>query len=265
MFVIVVSTVVIVLCHKYFMFRIDRSEKSSNLISIFTGEICNLACTLCAPDASTRWQYEANQYKIENDQNIDNTDSVDFTGATSITFGGGEPVLNKSTMPLLRKIDSNTEVMIHFNGTILPSQELLDECSRFNRITFTFSLDDTEERFEYLRWPGKWDKVIANMFWMKENCPDNIEFAVNTVISVLNESTYTTVEAWIKSNIPTNKAGKKTWCSTNESNGLLNRFNRQKEYKSMSEIEFLDKLDLRRKTNWRKTFPTAIKILEPIL
>lgn len=40
------------------MFRIDRIEKNPNLISIFTGEICNLACTLCAPDASTRWQDE---------------------------------------------------------------------------------------------------------------------------------------------------------------------------------------------------------------
>ena len=126
---------------------------------------------------------------------------------------------------------------------------------------FTFSLDDTEERFEFLRYPAKWDKVVANMFWMKDNCPDNVEFAVNTVISVLNQSTYATVEQWIKNNIPTNKAGKLTSCDTNESNGLLNRFKRQK-YKGMSEIEFLDKLDARRKTNWRNTFPTAVKILE---
>ena len=243
------------------MFRIDRSEKNPNLISIFTGEVCNLACTLCAPDSSTRWQYELKQYSIQRNQPIDNTDSVDFAGAISITFGGGEPVLNKSTMPLLKKINSDTRVMMHFNGTILPSQELLDECSRFDSMQFTFSLDDTEERFEFLRYPAKWDKVVANMFWMKDNCPDNVEFAVNTVISVLNQSTYATVEQWIKNNIPTNKAGKLTSCDTNESNGLLNRFKRQK-YKGMSEIEFLDKLDARRKTNWRNTFPTAVKILE---
>jgi|TARA_R110000803_G_scaffold187469_1_gene249848 MoaA/NifB/PqqE/SkfB family radical SAM enzyme len=242
------------------MFRIDRSEKNPNLISIFTGEICNLACTLCAPDASTRWQDELKEYTIPQDEDLHDTELVDFTGAISITFGGGEPVLNKSTIPLLKKISNSAVILIHFNCTVLPSRQLLDECARFDHIEFILSIDDTQERFNYLRWPANWDKVVKNILWMRENCPDNIRFAVNTVISRLNANTYHTVEEWINNNIPTNRSGYKTVCSTNESNGILNRFKHQAQYKGMTEVEYLDQLDQRRKTNWRETFPLATNI-----
>ena len=165
------------------MFRIDRSEKNPNLISIFTGEICNLACTLCGVDASTRWQSELKHFD-HNDpllyQDDTDTDNVDFTGAISITFGGGEPVLNKTTIPLLKKISSSVSVLIHFNGTVLPSKQLLDECARFDNIEFILSIDDTHERFNYLRWPADWDTIVKNIFWIRENCPGNVWFRPTT-------------------------------------------------------------------------------------
>jgi MoaA/NifB/PqqE/SkfB family radical SAM enzyme len=207
------------------MFRIDRSSKNSNLISVYTGDVCNLACTLCEPNASTRWQYELGlqkSVKLEQELSIDD---VDFNDAISVTIGGGEPVLNKSTLPLIQKINSGTVLLVHLNGTVLPTQDLLNGCARFNDITFTFSIDDTENRFEFLRYPAKWNCVVDNISWLKDNCPENIKFSVNTVISVLNEGTYTLVEQWVEKNLPTNRAGKETVCFTNESNGLLNRFN----------------------------------------
>jgi MoaA/NifB/PqqE/SkfB family radical SAM enzyme len=241
------------------MFRIDRSSKNPNLISVYTGDVCNLACTLCAPEASTRWQYELGlQKSIKLNQTL-LFDDVDFTDAISVTIGGGEPVLNKSTLPLVQKIASSTTVIIHLNGTVLPSQDLLDECARFNNISFTLSIDDTEDRFEFLRYPAKWNKVVGNIAWLKTNCPDNITFSVNTVVSLLNETTYITVAEWIEKHLPTNRVGKKTECFTNESNGLLNRFNyngKEEEY-----IKFLDTLDQQRNTNWRKTFPAAVEYL----
>lgn len=242
------------------MFRIDRSSKNPNLISVYTGDICNLACTLCAPDASTRWQYELGlQKSIKLEQSV-LINEVDFTDAISVTIGGGEPILNKSTLPLIQRIDNNTPVIIHLNGTVLPPQELLDECARFNNISFTLSIDDTEERFEFLRYPAKWNKVVDNIAWLKDNCPENIKFSVNTVISVLNQDTYTLVEQWVKNNLSTNRAGKKTMWFTNESNGLLNRFNYKGQVRGW--VDFLDKLDQQRNTNWRKTFPLAVTLLD---
>ena len=237
------------------MFRIDRTESNPNRISIFTGEICNLACTLCAPDASSRWQQELKQYTEPHPDTIYNADTVDFTDAVSITFGGGEPVLNKSTLPLLKRVDSNAMVMMHFNCTVLPSQNLLDECARFSNIEFILSIDDTEERFELLRYPAKWNKVVANVTWMVRHCPPNIKFSVNTVISKLNEHTYHNVEAWAESIIPKDRLH---YCGTNESNGLLNRYNKTNNFKDLTEAQWLDNLDEIRNTDWRQVFPLAV-------
>ena len=242
------------------MFRIDRSSKNPNLISVYTGDVCNLACTLCDPNASTRWQYELGLQKSIKLEPELSFDGLDFTDAISVTIGGGEPVLNKSTLPLIQRINSNTTVFIHLNGTVLPTQRLLDECTRFNNITFTLSIDDTEDRFEFLRYPAQWNQVVNNIAWLKDNCPDNIRFSINTVISVLNQDTYRDVEQWIETNLPTNRAGKKTVCFTNESNGLLNRFNYPGQESFY--VNFLDKLDQKRNTNWRKTFPLAVKLLD---
>ena len=234
------------------MFRIDRNSVNPQLISIFTGDICNLACALCEPEASTRWQYEVNFKKpVRTELSID---SVDFTGATSITFGGGEPILNRSTLPLLKKINNNIAVSMHLNGTVLPSDEILNECAKFENMTFILSIDDIEEQFEFLRYPAKWNTVVDNIHWLINNSPANIKFSVNTLISVLNESTYTRVLNWVKQNMPADTA----W-HTNESNGILNRFSYQKtiEY----DIDYLDRIDKRRGTDWKKTFPAAAKYL----
>lgn len=241
------------------MVKIDRSSKNPNLISIFTGNICNLACTLCDPVASSRWQYELGLTNVAKSNNEFSVDTVDFTDAISITFGGGEPFLNKSTLLLLKKINSDTTIIMHLNGTVLPSQDLLNECARFKDISFVFSIDDVGDRFNFLRYPANWNRVTENMFWLKDNCPGNITFSVNTVISLLNEATYTDVNKWITKNFPSNKSGKLVECFTNESNGLLNRLNYAGQEKSY--VEFLDKLDKKRNTDWRATFPEATKIL----
>ena len=239
------------------MFQIDRSEKNPNRISVATGNVCNLACTLCGPESSSRWQNELKQYMPATGKELYDTNLADFSGAVSVTIGGGEPVLNKSTLPLLKKIESTTPVIIHFNCTVLPSEQLLAECERFDNINFTLSIDDTEERFEFLRWPAKWSTAVKNIHWMIQNVPENIKFSVNTVISKLNEKTFHTVKQWATANIPAHRL---SYCETNESTGILSRFKPFSFLSFADETDYLDTLDSRRKTNWRKTFPLAQNI-----
>ena len=236
------------------MLRIDPNSENPRAISVFTGDICNLACVLCDPPASTRWQSEVGQqqkrWRIEPD-----IDSFDFINIDSILFGGGEPVLNKTTLPILKKVSNDTPVWIHLNGTVLPSEELLKECARFSQVKFSFSIDDIEEQFEFLRYPASWNQVVKNILWLRDNCSPNIRFGFNTVISVLNESTYRRVEEWGRKHMP-----RRTAYYTNESNGRLNRFT----YKETlaEDVAFLDKLDEKRNTDWRQVFPHAAKLLE---
>ena len=73
-------------------------------------------------------------------------------------------------MIILKKLKSNTPVLIHLNGTVLPTQDFLNECSRFDDIHLVFSIDDIEEQFEFLRYPANWNKVLKNILWLQDNC-----------------------------------------------------------------------------------------------
>lgn len=226
---------------------------------MFTGITCNLACTLCGPGASSRWRAELGHETFpDTDPDIDVQD-CDFSNLEHVTFTGGEPLLNRSTLEILQRLDSRVSVQLHSNTTVLPSEEYLTEFARFSNIIVMFSVDDIEQQFEYLRWPARWSDAAANMLWFRENCPDNVMFAVNTVVSLLNSDTHLRVQAWVQRHFPTNRSGVPIVCNVNESNGLLNR---KQVIDSRDPVEYLDSLDRRRNTNWRKTFPDS-QIIRP--
>jgi organic radical activating enzyme len=239
--------------------RINPWRNQPTKVAIFTGITCNLACTLCGPGASSLWRSEMgmgkfshNEYNFEPDEIVTEVEDYDFSKLDHVTFGGGEPLLNKSSLEILNALDSKVEISFHSNGTTLPSQEYLGQFARFDDFLLVFSIDDIEQQFELLRWPAKWDKVVENIAWMREHCPPNVKFAFNTVISQLNDQTHSRVKDWIEQNIPTNRAGVSTVWFTNETNGLLNRYTKTD---NRDPVKFLNELDQQRGTNWRQTFP----------
>jgi sulfatase maturation enzyme AslB (radical SAM superfamily) len=241
--------------------RVNPWPNQTTKVAIFTGITCNLACTLCGPGASSLWRselgmgkYSHDEYKLEDDEVLTEVSDYDFSKIDHVTFGGGEPMLNKSSLEIFQALNNNTEILFHSNGTLVPSQDYLDQFARFNDFVFVFSIDDIEEQFEFLRYPGKWNEVASNILKTRDLCPENVRFAFNTVVSLLNETTHTRVQDWVEQNIPTNKVGVKTVCFTNESNGLLNRLSK---LDNQDPVQFLDAMDQRRGTNWRKTFPVV--------
>lgn len=239
--------------------RINQWPNQPTKVAIFTGITCNLACTLCGPSASSLWRSELDmekfthdEYTLEKDEIVTEVGDYDFSKLDHVTFSGGEPLLNKSSLEILKALNVDTEILFHSNGTLIPDQEYLEQFARFSNFTLVFSIDDIEDQFEFLRWPAQWSKVVDNILWMQKNCPPNVRFAFNTVVSQLNDLSHTRVKDWVQQNIPTNKAGVNTVCFTNESNGLLNRLY---QIDSRDPVTFLDELDERRGTNWRQTFP----------
>jgi organic radical activating enzyme len=239
--------------------RVNPWPNQPTKVAVFTGITCNLACALCGPGASSLWRselglgkYNDNEYTLEPDEIITEVSDYDFSKIDHVTFGGGEPLLNKSSMEIFQALNDNTEILFHSNGTLIPSPEYLDQFARFEDFVMVFSIDDIEEQFEFLRYPAKWDEVSKNMITIRDLCPPNVRFAVNTVVSLLNETTHTRVQQWVEQNIPTNKNGAETVWFANESNGLLNRLSK---LDMQDPVQYLDAMDQRRDTNWRKTFP----------
>jgi sulfatase maturation enzyme AslB (radical SAM superfamily) len=129
---------------------------------------------------------------------------------------------------------------------VLPKQSFLDKSSRLQNIRYVFSIDGVGQRFEYLRWPAKWDQVIKNILWLWKHAPDNVEFGVNITISQLNNHYLTEIVDWVDQNISCNRQGKTTHVSYNQTGDILTQ-------------KYLDDLDKKRNLNWRKLFPLAIE------
>jgi len=212
------------------------------------GKICNLACVTCGPSASTRWQKELKMAITPgNPAEIDQDSIAKANRMKHLVVGGGEPVLNASTKTLLSSLDVDVGLSIHFNGTVVPDQEFLHLSARFSDIRYVFSLDGVGQRFEYLRWPGKWDRVASNIVQLVHLAPDCVQFGVNTTISQLNRHYHTEVVDWVSLAIPHNRQGKSTHVSYNHAGDtLLSR-------------DYLDKLDAKRNTQWRQLFPLAVQ------
>jgi MoaA/NifB/PqqE/SkfB family radical SAM enzyme len=214
--------------------------------TFYPGSICNLACVTCGPDASTRWQKELGlPVTPGNPRSIDQETINKAQLMTGIVIGGGEPVLNFSTETLLENLDSDQFVSVHFNGTVLPRQSFLDKSSQLQNIRYVFSIDGVGKRFEYLRWPAKWDQVVQNVLWLFDNAPDNVEFGLNITISQLNRHYQDEIIDWVKQTISNNRQGKETHISYNQAGDILRQI-------------YLDDLDKKRNLDWRELFPLAI-------
>jgi len=141
--------------------------------SIALGNTCNLACVTCNAYSSSRWQREYKEltgldikpihYYRNNfvQEFVENGPKI-----THIDFGGGEPFLTarKQHSELLNyyiQAGKSNGMTLHYttNGTVYPDLETWNLLDQFGSVEIQFSLDGVADRFEYIRYPAKWDQV----------------------------------------------------------------------------------------------------------
>ena len=222
-------------------------------IDYWTGDLCNLACTICGPNSSSVWKQELN-YPTESKKTIVNNfwTAVDTSQVKYVHFNGGEPLLSKEHVKFLHALPNKNLIHISYNtnGTVRPDQELVELWSQYKLVQIDFSIDDIGSRFEYQRYPAKWTEVVENLQWFIDQAPHNCMFGVNTTISILNNHNLNNLKNWLQENF------------------YVSRFTDPIEHRQQPAagklaltsprnlaIEYLDACDARRGTNWRKTFP----------
>jgi sulfatase maturation enzyme AslB (radical SAM superfamily) len=227
-------------------------------IDYWTGDTCNLRCAICTPENSSAWKEELKYTArpITKEAAVNRIwKELNLSKLEFVHFNGGEPLLNKEHIIFLKEIPIKNRVVINYNtnGTIRPSRELLDLWAEFKLIQIDFSIDDVGERFEYQRYPAKWNEVTENLQWFVDTCPTNCMFAVNTSVGVLNYSNLANLSLWVTTNFNKNRVSDPIEHRQQLVNGLFALEN----YASNSNniIKFLDDCDARRGTHWRYTFP----------
>ena len=225
-------------------------------LDYWTGDLCNLACAICGPDFSSVWKQELNYPSGVKKTIVNNFwTSVDTSHLRYVHFNGGEPLLSKEHVKLLHTLSNKNLIYVSYNtnGTVLPSQELMDLWSQYKLVQIDFSIDDIGSRFEYQRYPARWDHVVDNLQWFITHAPHTCMFAVNTTVSMLNYHNLDNLNAWLQENF------------------CVSRFSDLIEHRQQPAVgkfalagnkelalKFLDDCDARRGTDWRETFPELV-------
>lgn len=182
------------------------TDKKPVYFDLKLGSICNLKCRICTYENSIKWAKDAKALKLADEGIVDYylansrwaedypdfwEDLLQYTDdVIQIDFAGGDPLLIKEHYRFLELLVAKTDVSnmaIHYNtnGTILPSDHILDSVwPKFKRVEIMLSIDALEEKFEYQRHGAKWTTVVKNIARFREF--ENIVLQVCHTVNMLN-------------------------------------------------------------------------------
>jgi MoaA/NifB/PqqE/SkfB family radical SAM enzyme len=276
-----------------------RINVSANQLSDTTVELenftynstwaCNLACIMCGPYNSSAWAKELNMTStmlLQIGKTFNKSkkllDNIDLSKLKRIHFNGGEPLLNNEHQILLEKLDdtntlNNINLSYNTNGTQYPTNKTIELWSKAQRVMLWFSIDATENSFEYIRYPANWQSTVDNLLRLKNTLPDNVEFGFTITVGCYNIFEIRNVLDWIKQyfasadvsiqiaynfnpmglNVNAKNAAIEYLKDYKEFNGIVNHLISTKEVTNNKWLIDLKNIDQRRNTNWKQVLKVA--------
>lgn len=239
--------------HWYQDNSLDNTTVEFVRLDYWVGDLCNLACAICGPDYSSVWKQRL-QIPIEQRKTVVNDfwQDLDLDQLRYVHFNGGEPLLNQEHVRFLQALPNKSQTVISYNtnGTVRPSDKLKNLWLEFKLVEVVFSIDDIGARFEYQRWPAKWDQVKENLQWYIDQGNHNSMYAVNTTVSWLNKHSLPQLSQWLAENFACTQFTDPIDHRQQPVNGPLALTNH------LSAVtQYLDRVDALRGTDWRAVFP----------
>ena len=171
-------------------------------LDITLGNKCQLACRMCNPTSSSLL---AKQLKIVGEYN--GSEFIDLSRETkdkildfisksvnlnTIYMLGGEPLINEfhdEIVDLLIRTDRAKKIKLKYSTNLqVDLEKNLDVWSKFKEIDCAVSIDGSKNIYEYIRWPGRWNKVFKNILQLKEYRKEypNFIFGIHMTVQNLN-------------------------------------------------------------------------------
>ena len=204
-------------------FGIQKNLPGPLRLDLMFDTTCNLACRTCGPQLSTYWRKHLNDnnidfsvptFKSRADEVINILNKIDLSTLGMIVIAGGETLMGKNYWQVVDAIadmvpNAKEKLTLSFqtNGTQTIDKKYYPIIEKFQIVKLHFSLDGVGEKFEYLRWPAKWNQVVENMFLMREQLPVNVMFLIEETISIFNLYYQSELDNWAKNNFSTNRLG----------------------------------------------------------
>jgi sulfatase maturation enzyme AslB (radical SAM superfamily) len=152
-------------------------------VDIRLGNVCNLRCRMCSPQASRLLFDEFRAIRglepdnpwLKSVEKVDWFESPTFWDALAsqlptidrLHFAGGEPLIIRQGFEFLRRIvelghASHIGLTYNTNVTVLP-KEMYEYWPKFRGVTVTASLDGYDAVNHYIRYPARWRTIDRNL------------------------------------------------------------------------------------------------------
>ena len=175
------------------------------------GHTCNLKCVMCSPHDSSQWVgehkkiyplFQAKELKEQmawerKDFNNKWHENPDFwkemyaqiPNLKQVYFAGGEPLMIREHKWFLEEIIRQgyaDKILVRYNTNgLLVDDEIIELWKQFKLVKVGFSIDATDLRNWYIRYPSEWATIESNLHKL-DNTPDNIQVSIATAIQILN-------------------------------------------------------------------------------
>lgn len=170
-------------------------------LDITLGNKCNLACRMCNPNSSSliskQWTIlghknlapELLEFEDKSKERILNLIKKS-PNLSHIYMLGGEPLVSEFHNEIVNYlIESNRskDINLHYSTNLqIDVERKLEEWSHFKMIDLSVSIDGIDETYEYIRWPGKWNKLENNLHTLIEYSKKRTNIMPNVAITVQN-------------------------------------------------------------------------------
>ena len=253
----------------------DAESGDVNVLELQVDTVCNAACTICGPKFSSLWRKQLKIIDINADDNYKKLyNMVDVDKLTYINLLGGEPTISDGYFQLLDSIPhpENTVLKYNTNGSVFPDENTQRIWSKYKKILMIFSIDDMHDRFSYVRWPLRWNKIDQNFQYFLNNLK-NANVSINCTVNAMSVYYLDQLQAWSA------QCGNRTlkfskcfgpWglsaCPESVRTLVREKLGASHEICTMLDqdpadeqhtqelIKQMDQLDSQRGTNWRETF-----------
>lgn len=160
------------------------------------GNLCNLACAHCDPINSSQWVDLYAEFRNSTSQQVAKLPVINFKEKSNgrlhieetnwvederwhrqfeliskqlvhIYVTGGEPMLvpwHAEMLDYLIQENLSDNIVLEYDSNFTTiNKNLLEKFSKFKSVLIRVSIDGIEDTYEWIRWPGNWERVKKNI------------------------------------------------------------------------------------------------------
>jgi sulfatase maturation enzyme AslB (radical SAM superfamily) len=177
-----------------------------DFVELRLGNVCNVACRTCNPASSSKWRNDYDKLQSSLTFKLTSYDTMEgfrwpereefwndllqhCDRVKTFYINGGEPTLIKQHFKFLQRLIDmgKTDIKLWYNINMTNmNEDIIALWRHFDHVKVSCSIDDLEDRNEYIRYPTKWDDVMKNFLRLKE---EDFELDVTQTVSWMNYST----------------------------------------------------------------------------